>query len=180
MTLTVEDGSGVAGAESYASIAEIDAYWANRPHDPLAITWAAADTDDKEGAAREASDFLDAEFGPFYKGHRAGYVQGLLFPRTKAMDEAGFPLPGRPPELLSATCQLAARAISARLSEDLDTAMPVKKTMLKVGSFAEEIEYAGTPAVGKKFGSVANLLAPILNGLQPNGPNPNADAWNWR
>lgn len=171
MALTVEDGSGVAGAESYASVAEADAYFAARPHLAMATTWDAADTENKEGALREATANLDATNGAYYRGTRAGYVQGRLWPRTGAKDDAGYDLPSRPQELVTATCELAGRAISAPLVADLERGGMVKRE--KVGSL--EVEYMdGAPAV-TSYGVVNTMLGPILNGMQPGG-NP---SWNW-
>lgn len=180
MALTVEDGSGVYGADTYAALATVDAYWTARPHNALAATWAAADDDDSEGAAREATAYLDATFGPYYRGVRAGDVQGLLFPRFEAMDDSGYPMQGVPLVLVHAVCELAPRALSARLSVDLDTAMPVKRFMMKAGSYTEDTEYGGEMTLEKKYGYVAGLIAPILDGTQPNAPRGGADLWAWR
>ena len=75
MSLTVETGSGVYGAESYATTAYISTYWSNRSHSSLADTWATANAQAKEGAAREATAYIDATWGPYYRGERAGYQQ---------------------------------------------------------------------------------------------------------
>ena len=48
---------------------------------------------DLDGAIREATSFIDGAYGPYYRGVRRGYVQGLLWPRTGACDDAGYPLP---------------------------------------------------------------------------------------
>lgn len=63
MTLIVETGASVVGAESYATTATIDAYWLARPQMAQAALWAAATDAVKEGAAREATAFLDAKIG---------------------------------------------------------------------------------------------------------------------
>lgn len=61
MALTVETGAGVAGADSYGSNAGALAYWVARPHSSFAATVAAADSDDLDGALREATQYLDAK-----------------------------------------------------------------------------------------------------------------------
>ena len=180
MALTAEDGTGVAGAESYAAVATIDAYWAARAHDPLATNWSGALDANKEGAAREATAFVDGTYGPFYKGSRRGRVQGLLWPRTDAYDDAGYELPGLPQELVNAVCELAARALSGRLAADQAFGGQAKRTRRKVGPIETETEYPdGSPST-TLYGSVSGLLAPILNGLQPDAaPGINA-SWHWR
>lgn len=178
MALTVETGAGVAGADSYAARATILAYWTARPHDPLAATVAAADVDDLDGAARESTTYIDALWGPYYRGERAGYVQGLLHPRVNAKDEAGYPLPALPPELVTATCELTARALSARLQKDVAMGERLKSVEKGIGPLKKRLEYFdnGIAAPQTSYGVVARILAPILNGSQPDAPNAN---WNW-
>jgi hypothetical protein len=93
LSTTPETGAGVPGADTYAAQAWIDAYWTARPHLALAATWAAASTGNKDGAAREATAYIDGAFGPYFRGVRRGFVQGLEFPRTAAKDDASYALP---------------------------------------------------------------------------------------
>lgn len=177
MTLILEDGTGVSGAESYASVAQITAYWGARLHDANATAWLDADFANQEGAAREASAYLDAVYGPYYKGSRAGYVQGLQWPRTQALDAAGYPLPGKPVEIQNAVCELAVRALSARLAEDDDRGNQIIKERVKIDVIEEEIQYADGAQRHTSYGHVAGMLEPILNGSQPGAANP---TWLWR
>lgn len=172
MALVPETGSGVSGADSYATQAQIDAYWAARPHDPNAAVWAALDPDEKDGAAREATAYLDSVYGNRYRGKRAGYVQGLEHPRTDAYDDDGYPLPSLPPQLVTATCELAVRASASRLISDSENSGVVKRIRSKVDVIEEEIEYSHGGQSYPRYGFVDNLLAPLL---QMNG---NA-SWNW-
>lgn len=176
MTLVAETGAGIVGANSYTTVATITAYWTARQNRVEYAAWIAATTAVQEGAVIEASAYQDATFGPYYRGVRRGYVQGLLFPRTGATDDAGYPLPDLPPELVAATCELAGRAVTAVLSADDEQPGRIKREMLKVGTFAEETEYLHGAARERKYGFVAGLLAPILNGSQPDAPGGN---WAW-
>lgn len=180
MSFIVETGEGLSGAESYATTAFIDGYWAARAHSTYAATWAASTvtTAKKEGAAREASAYLDATFGPYYRGKRRGYVQGLLWPRTDAMDEEDYPLPDLPAVLQQAVAELAVRALSAPLAPDIDSGARVKTLTQKVGPIEKTTEYfdAGEPAPKTYYGVVADMLAPILDGRQPGAPQA---AWTW-
>ena len=176
MALIVETGAGIAGAESYNSVAEISAYWAKRGHTAFAVAWAAAITANHEGAAREATDFLDAEYGPFYRGTRKGYVQGKMWPRTSAQDGTGYILPALPPELKQAHAELAGRAISGRLSDDADVAGFVQSTSVKVGPISESITYAGGAMLEKKFGFLDGIMAPLLDRVEPGS----SASWAWR
>lgn len=174
MALVPETGQGVSGADTYAARATILAYWANRPHDRLAATVATADVDDLDGAAREATAYIDATWGPYYRGQRMGFVQGLLWPRSNALDEAGFPLPALPQELVTAVCELTARALSDRLAADIDLTARVESE--KVGPIATKYFDTSLIAPTVSYGFVGNLLAPILTGAQPMAPNA---AWGW-
>ncbi|MBM2293754.1 hypothetical protein JQX09_17635 [Sulfitobacter pseudonitzschiae] len=176
MALTVETGAGVAGADSYASQAFISTYWAARTHNTLAATWAGADSDKMDGAAREATAYLDAIYGQFYRGVRAGYLQGLLWPRSRALDDEGMPMPDLPPELMVAVAELAARALSAPLASDAEIHGPITAQTVKVDVISESTEYGEGARLEPKYGAIDGILAPILNGAQP-GAQP---SWNWR
>lgn len=173
MALTVEDGTGVQGAVSYATTAYIDTYWTERTQDSQAATWAAATTPHKEGAAREATAFLDAQYGAYYKGIRKGYVQGLLWPRSDALDDAGYPLPAIPEELKKAVAELAVRALSARLSPDAEHENAVKRVKKKVGPIETETEYADGASTAKRYGVVNGLMAGLVGG------GGNSPSWAW-
>jgi hypothetical protein len=196
VALTVEDGTGVSGAESYAAVAFIDAYWAARPQSPFAAAWAAAETVNKEGAAREATAYIEATWGSFFRGTRKSYDQGLSFPRNGDLDTDdadddgsttdylpltdanGVELPPLPPQLPQAVAELAARSLSSPLSADVDMGARVKSETKKVGPIEKSVTYvdAGPTPPKTSYGFVADLLAPLLNGAQPNAPAP---SWAW-
>lgn len=95
-----------------------------------------------------------------------------------AKDEAGYPLPALPNEVVVACCELTARALSARLQVDVAMGERVKSLTKKVGPIEKSTEYFdnGTAPPQTAYGVVARILAPILNGSQPNAPNAN---WSW-
>lgn len=160
MSLTTEDGTGVYGAESYQTVAGADTYWGNRTQAALYTTWNAATTAKKEGALREGSAFIDATWGPRFRGVVRGTVQGLLFPRTDAFDDAGYPLPGLPEELKRAAAELAARALSATLTPDIKAGGGVLKRV-KAGSV--EVEYDNNGGrVEKTYPAIDRMLSPLL------------------
>lgn len=65
MTMLVEDGSGVIGANSYAPIAFVTSYLSDRAR---ATDWSAASTADQEAALIAATDYVEARFGSRFKG----------------------------------------------------------------------------------------------------------------
>lgn len=167
----METGAGVVGAETYSDVSFADEYYAARPHLALAIEWTAADSGNKEGALREASAFVDAHYGPHYRGTRSGRVQGLEWPRTSALDDGGYALPGLPLELQHVTCELAARALSDPLSKDAGRGGRVKRN--KVEGVIEQEFFDGAP-VETKYGVIIGMLHGILDGTQNNNPS-----WDW-
>ena len=177
MSLIVETGTAVEGAESYASIAQIDAYWAARPHQGLSTTWAAATTGRKEGAAREATAFQDAQFGPYYRGTRRGYIQGLLFPRTGTEDADGYPLPDHPSQLIAATAELSARALSGALMPDSTIDGTIKSFSETIGPLSETTVYQDGASAAPRYGFLQGLMAALCDGTQPGFNKPN---WAWR
>ena len=62
ITLVVEDGTGLADANSYIASADADTYWANRAN----AAWAALDDDAKAAALIQATQYLDARYS--FKG----------------------------------------------------------------------------------------------------------------
>lgn len=80
MTLTVEDGTGKIDANSYASIAEIDAYFSEHLY---ATSWDAATTPQKEAAAIMATRWLTVAIK--WDGYRiSSTLQALSWPRNDA------------------------------------------------------------------------------------------------
>lgn len=69
MTILIEDGSGVQGANSYASIAEITAYLTDRGRQ-AENSWDTAGTPAQEAAAIAATDFIENRFSLRFKGVR--------------------------------------------------------------------------------------------------------------
>lgn len=75
MALVVEDGSGVAGANTYADLATIEAYFTERGD----TTFAAASTEAKEGAILRAMGYIETHR---WRGQRVSITQSLAWPRV--------------------------------------------------------------------------------------------------
>lgn len=180
MALTVETGAGVAGADSYDTVANISAYWEKRQHIAIGRTWTAATDPEKEGAAREATAYLDARYGGRYRGTKKSATQGLLWPRLgddggDVLDPDGFALAAVPVQLKAALAEIAARAVSGALSPDIPIEGRIKTH--KVGdvqvTFDTGANQAGgaATAIDRTIGIVDAIMAPILD----------ADgSWPWR
>ncbi len=108
MALIIEDGSVVAGAESYASVADADTYHVNRGN----AAWTGTDAV-KEAALRKAAAYLDGEYRRRWKGYRVQpLVQVMEWPRVSV------PSNTIPQRLKDAQCELALRALAGELAPD--------------------------------------------------------------
>ncbi len=118
--LIVEDGSGIANSESYASVAYADLYHLNRGNS----AWSALNADKKEQALRKATDYLSAVYHEKWSGYKATYSQALDWPREEvpiksSSIEQYLPNNIIPSEVLNACCELAFKSISATLLPDV-------------------------------------------------------------
>jgi hypothetical protein len=104
MALIIEDGTGVAGADSYVTVAECEAFAVKYYGASLAGSPA-----NKEAALRRAALFMDSL--P-WKGHRTfGRNQGLAWPRKDVTDGEGQEISeGEIPEEIKDAQHIFARA----------------------------------------------------------------------
>lgn len=156
MALITETGAGVEGAESYASVADANAYFSARNN----AVWDAADsTDAKEPALRKATQYLDAAYR--FRGDRTHYGQALCWPRASVViDGIYLDQSAIPQRIKDACCELALRALSADLFSDVaaqhvtDVAVgPIKRSM-SAPSNAGQVRYA----------VVDSLIRPLVRG----------------
>lgn len=113
MALIVEDGTGVLGAESYASVADADDYFALYG---VPAKWAAADEPTKEVALRNGTRFVDQAVR--YFGTKVETDQALEFPRTEFVTSTGEIIwEGIIPKLLiDATIEAAGTHLEANIN----------------------------------------------------------------
>ncbi len=88
LTLIKEDGTGKTDANSYANVADCDAY-----HDGhlYASAWTGATAGNKAAALVMATRLIDAEFQ--FNGTRTNAVQGLQWPRAKCPEPDNVHVP---------------------------------------------------------------------------------------
>lgn len=159
MTLIAEDGTGLEGAESYLSVAEFEAYCVKRGY-----SLGAATSDEKEQKLRLATEFVDTNWR--FKGSRSTATQALEFPRTGLIDWSGHSVVGIPARLKNATAELAFRALSEALYQDLDRGGMIKTET--VGPISTTY-MDGAPAQ-KQFTAAANALKPYIRSEKDTGP----------
>ncbi|MCF8481989.1 MAG: hypothetical protein K9H25_16310 [Rhodospirillum sp.] len=165
MTLTVEEGLGLAEADSFLSLEAADAYWSARPHANLSDPWLAAAESGREGALREASAHLGLAYGDRFSGAPTrGRGQALCWPRLGAVDRSGVPLGGDsvPREVLAATCELAARALKAPLMADRDRSGKVSEEAVTLDAVSTRTVYDLSFPSGPALPVVEGLLTPLF------------------
>lgn len=133
MALTVEDGTGVIGADSYVSVADADTYFSLHGSPS---NWTGLTTPLKEAQLRYASSFLDGRY--YWIGNRYSQNQGLDWPRNFAYDTDGFLHTGLPSVIADAVCEIAVLTVSQPLSEALDRGGMVKRERVEG---VVEVEY---------------------------------------
>lgn len=153
--MIVEDGTGLANANSYASEATFEAYC-----EPRGLT---AGSGDVEAALVRATAWLDATYRARYPGVKSnGRSQALEWPRGWAEDADGNAISATevPIEIVNATCEAALRELSeaGSLAPDLERGGDIRR--LKAGSV--EIEYGAAAPVATTFAAIDNALSGIL------------------
>lgn len=103
---TVEDGSGLSSANSYASVATADSY-----HEAFGnpSTWTALSTAQKQDYLRQATRAADERYGMRWMGIRANATQALDWPRSFVVDRNDNEVADTsvPASLKSWTCRAA-------------------------------------------------------------------------
>lgn len=150
MALIVEDGSIVAGAESYVTEAEADTYFTNRNN----AAWAAS-TPAKEAALREAAQYLDGVFQ--FIGLPTNPDQVMSWPRDPGYDHQGRTIDTDeiPERLKQAQFELALQSVSGSLLAPYDRETQSEK----VGSL--QVTYFRGNAV-KSYPFVTVILRDII------------------
>jgi len=119
ITVIVEDGTGVTGANSYVSIATIDAWIETNPHDS---TWSGLIDAQKNGYAVMACRVLNEQID--WDGWQIDDNQALDLPRSGMTDKNGNFIDNNeiPFEVQNAQCDLARLLAISDRTADPDTA----------------------------------------------------------
>lgn len=155
MALIVETGTGSATAESFASVADADAYHLARGNS----TWAALATGPKEIALRKATDFMGQRYAGDWSGERVYSTQALDWPRANVCRD-GFILSSAtvPAEVIRACCELALKASTTALTVD-EGAQVVSETVGEIS-----VSYALGARQQTRYAAVDNILRQLLGG----------------
>lgn len=161
--LIVEDGSGLANAESYVSVSDCASYASAR-----ALSFSDMDDDAAEAALRRATTWLDGRYRGSFPGRRKnGRMQGLEWPRSDAWDNACPPEPIAddeiPVEIVNACCEAAVREMVAPGSLSPDVTPGKIKKSAKVGDIT--VEYAVGAGTTYEQRPISTVIDDILSSL---------------
>ena len=159
MSLIVENGTGMANAESYISVAEADTYHSNIGN----AAWAALTTTVKEQLLRKATNYMVQTYRQSWAGIRINDTQSLDFPRylvPKYDNGAMFSYyddKSVPKEVKDGCAEFALRANAGALAPDLERLTKREK----IGSL--EVEYDTTRGLPyTQYRAMDNLLYPLM------------------
>jgi hypothetical protein len=176
--MIVEDGSIVADANSYITVAFADDYHEKRGN----TTWATMTVGEKEASIIRATDYIEQAYNQRWKGRVVDPLQSLDFPRAfvNLSDVSGFSnaqydfiggvyfLPNNviPKELKNASAEMAFKAARGELSPDLE---PTGNVIAESVDGAVSVSYSdrNTPRF-KVFRAIDNMLSHLL---KSNGTN---------
>jgi hypothetical protein len=156
MSLIVEDGTGMADAESLCTVTFADTFHSNRGN----TLWATMTTTEKEQALRRFTEHARGRYQGRWKGDRVYSTQALDFPRIGLCVD-GFAVLSNivPVEVQNAWALGAFKAASGDLDPDLTQTVKRKK----VGPI--EVEYADNSSQAKRFKAIDQILGPYLTGM---------------
>lgn len=162
-TLIVEDGTVVAAADCYITLANADTYHAKYGN----TTWAALTAGAKESSLRKATQYMVGEYRQRWQGYRHSATQTLDWPRDFVYLEpfilgavGSYPYLVSnaivPTEVKNACAELALKASTATLAADITPA--VKREKVDV----IEVEYADYASDRTKYLQIDQMLKPYL------------------
>lgn len=157
MALTVEDGTGLAGADAYVDVATLVAYATARG---VTLT---GDTAAREAAIRRGTRGIDLRFAGRWAGvPKKPRDQALAWPRLYAYDSDGAWIDSAtvPREVKDAACEAAIRELASpnSLLPDSDGSRIVSETVGPISTTWADDGYRSPPELPAIDRLVANLL----------------------
>ena len=148
MALLVQDADGlITDAESYISVAELDAYWTKRGN----TTFVALSEAEKEILLIKATDYVEQVYFGKWLGDRYSDTQNTEYPRTIDYLNVGIPT-----RLKNACAELALKANSGELLIDIAQRVVKKKVAVIETTYSEYSDQL------TQYTNVYNLLSPYL------------------
>jgi len=154
MSFVAEDGTGKSDANSFVSLADADAYHADRRS---AAAWDALDDDDeKKPYMIEATTWINSL--DFENGSPISDTQALFFPAYGAYDRNGFMIDSDvvPQQVKDATAELAYRIRDTEVEADQER----QKNRVKMGPM--EVGYDPYSTLQKQYPFVLRILKGLI------------------
>jgi len=153
ITLTVEDGSVVTGANTYVSLADATLFCSN-----LGLTaWAAEATEDQKAAILRGMAFIESQS---YVGVKEDQDNPLKWPRSGAYDEDGYAIDtdSIPTNIVDGLCRAAYEELI-----DSGSLLPNAEGGIK----REKIDVIDTEFFQNPGGSATTVFQSVLAYLKP-------------
>lgn len=146
MAFVTEDGTGKTDSNSYGSVSEADAYFADRE----VTAWAGTEAQ-KKAALIKGTDYIESRFSNRFIGAKKTEEQALSWPRSgiSTIDDDVIPS-----NLKKALFEYALRALSKSLAPDLvfdESGTVMLKTKKKIGPIETDYQQASGPNFLKLF-----------------------------
>ena len=162
---------GGAAADSYASVADYNTYWASRPQSEVP---AGLSTEEIEAALKHAARLLDSSFR--WTGAAVDSTQALTWPRSGMVSRNGFSIATNviPVQLKNAQCQFAGDLASADRAADSETekqgisevkAGPVAVKFANVAKQSREEHDAAVIRQGSDFDYLWRAIPDVVRNL---------------
>lgn len=161
MALVVEDGTGLADANSYVSVEFADAYFSARN----VTSWADLTTEAKEVSLIKATDYIDAKNAYRFTTKPINAEQALVLPRVFFLNAAYNKIVGVPVLWLKAVCEYALIASSRDLFTPPSAGeKEIKSEEVVVGPIKTKTEFLDTPVQGSflSYPSADRLVLQLL------------------
>lgn len=162
MSLTVEDGTGLSGADSYGALAAFDTWAESRNRDVSAYS-----DEEKEGALREGFQYINT--ARRYKGYiTQTSTQVGAFPREGLTDWDGRAVTGVPQRVIWANFELAWAKLTSGADLFQDQERGGRVASESVGPIS--VSYFADAPSQKTFTAAMKLLDPYARSPQDSYP----------
>ena len=162
MSLIVEDGTIVTGAESYASLAEISAVLTIYGQE---AKWNTYSQSLRENAARAATLWIDDKYGAKFSGTVVEYNQPLQWPRYGGYRNGSQPilLNEIPPELKRCLASVAYDQLTGVDIFKASNGVQSESVGLGSGALAKSVTYVAPKLDGYEPIKAKQCLRPLLS-----------------
>lgn len=156
VTLVVETGAVVSGANTFISKTDADTYHEYRGH----ASWALASEANRNIALINGADYLCRKYRLAWKGARYDEDQALCWPRSGVSNEDGVALDYDviPQAVKDAQCEAALIYLTEDMQESQDRGGMIQREKVDV----IEVEYMAGAMTGKKYPAIDSLLSGLL------------------